>query len=224
MNLKEIGVLLASLYGVTILLMAYKYYNAKGGVFHVARLLVVKYILRFSSLLILLFLCYQVIVSKQVAQTQLNNKPVYLVAVSTTNSSLTWNNVRDKVNELSPNGQFGLIQFDPKTANWNQIIPNTNKDSFFNLIEHARDSPNLLLRKVFTGPVSLKLTADEFTILHNEGKRWTRENDLSSEDNFLSKNIFISWLQATYVPLYLVILLLALSFIDIVFPIKALKI
>lgn len=224
MNLKEIGILLVSLYGLTILLMGYKYYHAKGGVFQLTGLLIIKYILRFLSLVAILFLCYNVIISKQIAQKQINTKPKYLIAMSDKYSSLSWKEIKGKMIEMPQNGEYGLILFDKMNSKWNQIIPATNKDSFMNLLEHVEDAPLNSSKRVFEEPIPHHPKEDQFSILRYSGNTWSLDEGMISEDNFLSKNTFLSWVQASYVPLYLVILLLVFSFLDIVFPIKALKI
>ena len=224
MNLREIGILLASIYALTIFLISYKYYKAKGGVFKVSRLLFFKYVLRFLSLVIILVLCYNTVLTKQKALKLDNNKPRYLVTISSINSGLTWNNIRDKIIEMPPNGQYGLILFNTSSSHWEQIIPATNQDSFLNLLEHAQDAPIKLTKKIFPNRITYKAEDDQFSILQGTGNQWNLEEDRTKEDSFLSKNAFIGWIQASYVPLYLVILLLFFSFIDIVFPIKALRI
>lgn len=224
MNLREIGILLASIYALTIFLISYKYYKAKGGVFKVSRLLFFKYVLRFLSLVIILVLCYNTVLTKQKALKLDNNKPRYLVTISSINSGLTWNNIRDRIIERPPNGQYGLILFNTSSSHWEQIIPATNQDSFLNLLEHAQDAPIKLTKKIFPNRITYKAEDDQFSILQGTGNQWNLEEDRTKEDSFLSKNAFIGWIQASYVPLYLVILLLFFSFIDIVFPIKALRI
>lgn len=224
MNLREIGILLASIYALTIFLISYKYYKAKGGVFKVSRLLFFKYVLRFLSLVIILVLCYNTVLTKQKALKLDNNKPRYLVTISSINSGLTWNNIRDKIIEMPPNGQYGLILFNTSSSHWEQIIPATNQDSFLNLLEHAQDAPIKLTKKIIPNRITYKAEDDQFSILQGTGNQWNLEEDRTKEDSFLSKNAFIGWIQASYVPLYLVILLLIFSFIDIVFPIKALRI
>lgn len=224
MNLREIGILLASIYALTIFLISYKYYKAKGGVFKVSRLLFFKYVLRFLSLVIILVLCYNTVLTKQIAFKLDNNKPRYLVTISSINSGLTWNKIRDKIIEMPPNGEYGLILFNTSSSHWEQIIPATNQDSFLNLIEHAQDAPIKLTKKIFPNRITYKAEDDQFSILQGTGNQWNLEEDRTKEDSFLSKNAFIGWIQASYVPLYLVILLLFFSFIDIVFPIKALRI
>jgi len=224
MNLKEIGILLASIYTLTILLISYKYYKAKGGVFKVSRLLFFKYSLRFLSLLFIIILCYNAVISKQITLKSDSNKPRYLVTLSSINSSLTWNNLREKILEMPPNGEYGLIMFNTSNSQWEQIIPSTNQDSFLNLLDHAQDAPIKLTKKIYPDHITYKATNDHFSILHGAGNHWNLEEDRTKEGSFLSRNVFLSWIQASNVPLYLVILLLFLSFIDIVIPIKALRI
>jgi len=224
MNLKEIGILLFSLYIITVMLMAYKYYHARGSVFQISRALVFKYILRLLSLMTLLFLCYYTIISKQVTQSLENNKPKILVAISSNSSSLVWNNLREKVVEMSDNGDFRLVIFDEKQQKWNSVIPATNQESFINLIEHAQESTFLHPKTVFTESIPSIPGNDEFIIFTYKNKLWTNEESTSSKDSFFSKNVFVSWNQTPYVPLYLVILLLLFVFIDIVFSVKGLKI
>lgn len=224
MNLREIGVLLVFLYVLTVLLMTYKYYNAKGRVFQVSNWLVFKYLFRFLSFVSLLFICYNVILSHQTSQKQSNTKASYLIVVSAENSSITWKNIQNKILELPSDGEFGLLLFEPRLQKWVQIIPSTNQDSFLHLLEHAQESQWTQERRLFQEPISAQLNQDDFSILTYRRNHWENidSNTLSTNSN--AKNVFLGWVQSSNVPLYLVILLLVLTFIDIVFPIKALKI
>lgn len=224
MNLKELGVLLIGLYIVTILLIAYKYYKAKGGVYWISRVLVFKYILRFLSLIIILFLTYTTLVSKQTLASEINNKATNLVAVSSKSTSQTWDQVKNKVIEMSPNGEYELIVFEPQNAIWHCIIPATNKEAFINLIEHAKDTESVKPKRTFTGDLPFKPSTDQFGIFRLSGNKWINLEVTTSNDFFFTKNYANSWSQTAYVPLYLVILALFLVFIDIVFSVKGIKI
>jgi hypothetical protein len=224
MNLKEIGLLLVSLYVITAIMMAYKYYNAQGGVFSISRILVFKYFLRFIMLIILLFLSYNTLIFKQKNQTQLSNNSKILVAISSNCSGITWKKLQDKISEISPNGLFRLIRFDPLQQKWQSIIPETNHESFINLIEQSQESKFLQPKILFQEPLLYKPINDQFAIFSYQENHWIKEDLSNSEDRFFSKNVFNSLSQASYVPLYLVILLLVLVFIDIVFSVKGLKI
>ena len=114
--------------------------------------------------------------------------------------------------------------FDEKQQKWNSVIPATNQESFINLIEHAQESTFLHPKTVFTESIPSISGNDEFIIFTYKNKLWTNEESTSSKDSFFSKNVFVSWNQTPYVPLYLVILLLLFVFIDIVFSVKGLKI
>lgn len=224
MNLKEIGTLLTGLYGLTLLLMSYKYYHAKGGVFQLSGLLVFKYILRFLTLLAILLLCYNVLLNKQIAQIQVNNNPKYLVAISATYSSLNWNDLKENITELPPNAEYGLVKYNITLSKWEQIIPTTNQDSFINLLEHEQVNPVKAAKKMFVGTIDYNSLENQYSILRFSNNKWIQEQDLTTKDSILSKNAYLSWIQASYVPLYLVILILIFSFIDIVFTIKAFRI
>jgi hypothetical protein len=224
MNLKEIGVLLTGLYVVTLILISYKYYKAKGGVFQLSNFLLVKYSLRFVTLISLLFICFNTIEFNRLDQKQTEHKVRTLIAISNNNSSLTWNNIHDKVAEYSSNGEFGLIMFEPSNNKWVQIIPLTNQDSFLNLIEHGqaiRFGPSKI---IFSDNIRYKASKDQFALLNQVKTGWIVNNSTSNESLSLSKFDFISWIQTSNVPLYFVILIVFLSFFDIIFPINALKI
>jgi len=224
MNLKELGVLLLSIYVITSILIAYKYYMAKGGVYRISRVLVFKYILRFFVLALLLFLTYSTLILKQRISVEQNNKPKILVAVSSTCSNQTWDDLTAKVIEMSPDGTYQLVIYDQKISKWQCFIPATNRASFLSLIDHAKDNKIVYPKLNFEEKLIYKPSKDQFGIFTRQRNQWVNEDLTSSSEFFLSKNYFNSWSQTAYVPLYLVILLLLLVFIDVVFPTKGIKI
>jgi hypothetical protein len=224
MNLKELGVLLLSLYVITSFLIAYKYYISKGGVYSISRVLIFKYILRFFGLVTLLFLTYSTIILKQRVSVEQNNKPKILVAVSTNISNQTWDEITHKVVEMSPNGAYQLVVYDQRKANWQSFIPSTNRESFVSLIEHAKDAKFVYPKRNFEESLNYKPSKDQFGLLIYQRNKWVNEDLNSSSEFFLSKNYFNSWNQTAFVPLYLVILLLLLVLLDVVFPVKGIKI
>jgi hypothetical protein len=224
MNLKELGVLLLGLYVITSILIAYKYFIAKGGVYRISRVLVFKYILRFFGLLILLFLTYTTLVLKQRVSVEQNNKPNILVAVSSNCSNQTWDDITTKVVEMSPNGAYQLVVYDQRKGNWQSFIPATNRESFVSLVAYAKDLKFVYPKRNFEEKLNYKPSKDQFGIFTRQRNQWVIGDLTSSSEFFLSKNYFNSWTQTAYVPLYLVILLLLLVFIDVVFPTKGIKI
>jgi len=224
MNLKELGVLFIGLYVVTILLIAYKYYKAKGGVYWISRVLVFKYILRFVSLITILLLTYSTLVSKQTLASEINNKTAILVAVSSKSTSQTWDQIKNKVVEMSPNGAYELIVYEPQNSVWLSLIPATNKEAFINLLEHAQDTELLNSKRTFVGDLPFKPSNNQFAFFRASKSKWVNLEVTSSNDFFSAINYTNSWSQTAYVPQYLVILSLVLVFIDIVFSVKGIKI
>ena len=223
MNLKEIGVLITGLYVVTLILISYKYYKAKGRVFQLSNYLLIKYSLRFVTLISLLFICVNTLESNKINQNQTIDKERALVAISNTNSSLTWNNLRDKVAEYSSSGEYSLVMFEPTRNKWVLIIPPTNHESFLNLIEHGQVNRLSTSRIDYSDNIRYKAQKDQFAILNKVNNSWIINNSSINSGEFLSRYDYISWIQTSNVPLYFVILIMFISFIDIIFPIKALK-
>lgn len=224
MNLKELGVLFISLYVITSFLITYKYFIAKGRVYSISRKLVFKYILRFFGLITLLFLTFSTIILKQRVLVEQNDKTNILVAVSSESSNQTWNDIMKKVVEMSPNGTYQLVVYDQRSTNWQCFIPATNRESFVSLIDFAKDTKTMYPKRNFEGKLSYTPSNNQFSIFNYQNNQWVNDELTSSSEFFLSKNFFNSWSQAAFVPLYLVILSLLFVFIDVVFPVKGLKI
>lgn len=224
MNLKQLGVLFIGLYVITILLIAYKYYKAKGGVYWISRVLVFKYILRFISLIVILLLTYSTLISKQTLASEINNNNTILVAISSESTSQTWDELKNKVIELSSTSEYELIVYEPENSVGHYLIPATNKEAFVNLIEHAKDSRIENPKRTFSGILPFRPSTNQFGMFRLSGDKWINL-EVSTSNDFLSINNYASSSsQTAYVPLYLVILALILAFIDIVFSVKGIKI
>jgi hypothetical protein len=75
---------------------------------------------------------------KQTYSKSIQNEQCYLFGISKDASSLTWNQLQNKAQDMSSNSNLGLIVFDPLERQWMQVLPQTDQDSFLNLIEqHA---------------------------------------------------------------------------------------
>jgi hypothetical protein len=224
MNLKEIGILLVSVFFASSLLIGYKYYIAKGKVFHISRILIFKYTLRFILLLSFLLLCFYQLTIKQVTQNQSPTKSQHLFALSTTNSSLTWNSLKDKIEQMPVTDLYSLVIYNDQLDEWVQLIPSTNHDSFVNLIEHAQSISNLPTKNRMLIKVGKKPKSDEiieYSLLNNQ---WALADSSTSTTNLVSNNRIYDWLGSSYLKLYIVIFILVLLFIDIVFTVKSIKI
>ena len=224
MNLKEIGILLVGVYLASSLLIGYKYYIAKGGVFHISRILIFKYTLRFILLLSFLILCFYQLTIKQVTQNQSPTKSQHLFALSTKNSSLTWNSLKDKVGLMPISDRYSLVIYDSKLHEWVQLIPSTNHDSFLNLIEHAQPLTNLPSKNRIPRNVGKEPQPDEiveYSLLNNQ---WVLADSSASTTNLVSNNQLYDWLGTSYLKLYIIIFILVLLFVDIVFTVKSIKI
>ena len=130
MNLKEIGILLVSLYWASSLLIAYKYYRAMGGVFKISRLLIFKYIYRFILLVGFSVLCYYTTSIKPSSELNTSGNNSSMFAIASNSSSLTWKSLQAKVSELPKEGHYSLTMFMPKEQEWLQIIPRDTKSCF----------------------------------------------------------------------------------------------
>jgi len=224
MNLKEIGILLVSLYLASSLLIAYKYYRARGGVFKISRMLIFKYIYRFILLVGFSVLCYYTTSIKPSSELNTSSTNSSMFAIASNSSSLTWKSLQAKVNEMPEEGQFSLTMFAPKEQEWLQIIPTTNKDSFLQLIEHAHESQVIYPKLVLTDKLNRTPKEDQFVVYSLKNGHWEVEDNESNNSSFLSTNLLNSWIGASYVRFYLVILILFLLFLDIAFTAKAIKI
>lgn len=224
MNLKEIGILLLGIYGLTTLVIFYKYYQAKGGVFRVSRILILRYFFRFILLLALLFLCFYSIQIKQSTSNRSTSTPVSLLGIGANSSSMAWKSLQEKLKEMPDNRKYALIMYSESNRHWQQVIPATNYDSFVNLVEQG---PTKVLddhRLNFTEEIKQVPTNDqilEYTLIKN---RWEITSSDNKEHSLLSISIVDGWLGSSYLKFYLVILILLILFIEIVFTAKAIKI
>jgi len=224
MNLKEIGILLIGLFLGSSLLIAYKYYVAKGKVFQISRVLVFKYILRFILLISFLLLCFYAINLKQNKDSIGQKVGSTLFVISDNSSSLTWNSVKDKVNELPENASYSLVIYEQKAHLFLQVIPNTNRESFLNLIERANESSSMHPKRRFTDRLTTHPTVDQFEVFILNKHQWQSITNDMSNNSLFSTSSLNSWMGNSYLLVYLVILILVLLFIDIVFTAKAIKI
>jgi hypothetical protein len=224
MNLKEIGILLLSLYLASSLLIAYKYYKARGGVFKISRMLVFKYIYRFVLLVGICVLCYYTTSIKPSNELNTSGNNFSMFAIASNSSSLTWKSIHAKVSEMPKDGHYSLTMFMPKEQEWLQIIPSTNKDSFLQLIEHAHESQVIHSKLVITDKLNRIPKEDQFVLYSVKNGHWEVEDRELNNSSFLSTNLLNSWIGASYVRFYLVFLILFLLFLDIAFTAKAIKI
>jgi hypothetical protein len=223
MNLKEIGTLLVGLFLTTSMLMGYKYFLASKSVYQISRKLVLKYVLRFIILLILLPLCYYLLVSKQQATSQFFQKNNYLLAVSASNSNLTWKQISDELIEFPSNGEYGLVLYDSNNDNWKQLIPSTNKEAFLNLVENEIKLNRTEAKRPIFLPISFNPTTDQYRFYILKGDQWVSNTSTKITNSFFSLNLLGNWAQSIKVPLYLVILTIILIVIDILFSVKSFK-
>jgi hypothetical protein len=224
MNLKEIGILLIGLFLGSSLLIAYKYYVAKGKVFQISRVLVFKYILRFILLISFLLLCFYAINLKQNKDSIGQKVGSTLFVISDNSSSLTWNSLKDKVYELPENASYSLVMYEEKANLFLQVIPNTNRESFLNLIELANEPSLRHPKRRFTDRLTSHPKVDQFEVYVLNKNQWQTITNDSSHSSLFSTNSLNSWMGNTYLLVYLVVLILVLLFIDIVFTAKAIKI
>ena len=224
MNLKEIGILLIGLFLGSSLLIAYKYFVAKGKVFQISRVLVFKYILRFILLISFLLLSFYAINLKQNKDSIGQKVGSTLFVISDNSSSLTWNSLKDKVNELPDNATYSLLIYLQKENQFLQVIPSTNRESFLNLIERANESSLMHPKRRFTDHLTSHPKVDQFEVFILNKNQWQNITNDSSHSFLFSTSSLNSWMGNTYLLVYLVVLILLLLFIDIVFTAKAIKI
>ncbi len=223
MNLKEIGVLLVGIYLITSLLMAYKYYVAKGSVFKVSRFIVFRYLLRFVLLSAFMLLTFYSLQVKQIYSNSIQNKQEYLFGISKEASSLTWNKLQLKAKDMSENSTFGLIIYDTRENSWMQVIPQTDQDSFLNLIDqHALNPANIHHKKVEDIALT-KPKNDEILHLLKSKNKWGKVGEWQNSNSFLNAKELNNWITSSYLKIYLIILIVFLLFIDSVFTAKAIK-
>ena len=221
MNLKEIGVLLLGIYLITSLLMAYKYYVAKGSVFQVSRFVVFRYLLRFVLLSSFMLLTFYSLQLKQTYSNSVENKQDYLFGISQDASSLTWNQLQNKVQDMSENSTFGLILFDAKGKQWKLVIPQTDQDSFLNLIEQHTFNPTQFHHKKYEETDVAKPKIDEILHFQKSKNKLKKVGEIDSSNSLFNTSELNSWLTSSYIKIYLVILIVLLLFIDSVFTAKA---
>ena len=224
MNLKEIGILLVGLYLASSLIIAYKYYIARGKVFRVSRTLIFKYILRFILLIAFAMLGFYTLNVKQISQLKTADTHTMMFALAENSSSLTWIKLQDKVRELPEESRISLNMFMPKNQQWIQVIPLTNKDSFLHLVENGRELTLIYPKLTFSNNLSSLPKEDNFNFYTSRNGHWELVDQESKNTSFLSTDMLNSYIGSSYVRFYLVLLILFLLFIDIVFTAKAIKI
>ena len=224
MNLKEIGILLVGLYLASSLIIAYKYYIARGKVFRVSRTLIFKYILRFILLLNFAILCFYTLNVKQIIQLKTADSHTMMFAIAENSSSITWNKLQDKVRELPEECRISLNMFVPKNKQWVQVIPLTNKDSFLQLVENGHELTLMHPKLTLSDNLNSIPKEDNLNFYASRNGHWELVDQDSKNKSFLSTDMLNSYIGASYVRFYLVILILFLLFIDIVFTAKAIKI
>lgn len=223
MNLKEIGILLVGIYLITSLLMGYKYYVSKGSVFKISRFIVFRYLLRFILLSAFMLLTFYSLQVKQTYSNSIQSKQEYLFGISKDASSLTWNQLQLEVKEMNNNNTFGLIIYETKDGKWKQIIPQTDQDSFLNLVEEHALNKTQFQHINYVG-INLQKPKNE-EILHflKSKNKWESVGKLSATNSMFTTSKLNNWLTSSYVKIYLIILILFLLFIESVFTAKAIK-
>jgi hypothetical protein len=225
MNLKEIATLLICLFICSTLLIGYKYYIARGKVFKVSRLIILKYTIRLFLLLSLLSLCFYSIEFTNSANRTSEKVETIMFAISANASSLTWNNLQDDFKEMPKNSYFGLVLYNSKKDGFEKIIPYTNYESFLNLVEQTHSTSIHNQKHLFLEELRFKPADDQFITYRLQGTEWSFiSKDIKDNFLFSSKNTFTNWISNSFVKLYIVISILILLFIDIVFTTKAIKI
>jgi hypothetical protein len=225
MNLNEIGTLLISIFLCSTLLIGYKYYVARGKVFRVSRLILLKYSIRFFLLLSLLSLCFYSLDFNNTVKKSSEKVETILFAISANASSLTWNKLQDDFKEMPQNSYYILLLYNSKNDNFEQIIPSTNYESFLNLVEQPHTTSINHKKHLFLEELQFKPAEDQFISYRLQGTKWNFiTKDLQGNALFSSKSALSSWVSSSFVNVYIVITILLLLFIDIVFTTKAIKI
>lgn len=147
-----------------------------------------------------------------------------LFVISDNSSSLTWNSLKDKVNELPENVSYSLVIYEQKADLFLQVIPNTNRESFLNLIERASEFSSMHSKRRFTDRLTTHPTVDQFEVFILNKQQWQTITTDTRNDSLFSTSSLNNWMGNSYQLVYLVILILVLLFIDIVFTAKAIKI
>jgi len=225
MNLKEIGTLLISIFLCSTLLIGYKYFIARGKVFKVSRLLILKYSIRLLLLISLLSLCFYTIDLNNSINRSSKKVETIMFAISANASSLTWNKLQEEFKEMPKNGYYGLVLYNSKMDNFEQIIPSTNYESFLNLVEQTHTFSTNHKKIIFSDELRFKPADDQFINYKLQGADWSfMTKEIQGNSLFSSKGALSGWIGNSFVKVYIVISILLLLFIDIVFTTKAIKI
>jgi hypothetical protein len=224
MNLKEIGILLIGLFVGSSLLIAYKYYLARGKVFQISRVLVFKYALRFLLLNALLILCFHTITSKQNIDRESAKLGTTLFVISSNSSSLTWKSLAEKALIMPENGTYSLAIYEPRLNQFLQVIPATNHDSFLNLVERGNENTSQHTKRIMKDQFSSHPKEDQYDAFVSMNNHWQSISIEGNKSSVFFTDSINSWIKSSYVRIYLVILILLFLFIDIVFTAKAIKI
>ncbi|TBH73216.1 hypothetical protein [Aquirufa antheringensis] len=169
-------------------------------------------------------LCLYTINGKQNSDSLGQKAGSTLFVIANNSSSLTWNALRDKLNELPEKGNYSLGIYEGKRNEFFLVIPLTNKESFLNLLEQANGS-KLSHHKLVLTPTPPKHPAeDQFELFGLANDRWQATSIESNKSSIFSTNTLNGWIGGSYVRVYLVVLIVILVFIDSVFTAKAIKI
>ncbi|MEY2760625.1 MAG: hypothetical protein RLZZ96_525 [Bacteroidota bacterium] len=225
MNLKEIGTLLLCIFLFSTLLIGYKYYIARGKVFKVSRLILLKYSIRLLLLISLLSLCFYSLDEINSGNRSTEKVETIMFVISGNASSLTWNKLLDDFKQRPQSSYFGLVLYNSKRNFFEQIIPPTNYESFLNLLEQSHSTSFNHEKHIFQDQLRFKPADEEFISYRLQGTEWVFIRKDSQENSlFSSKNSLSTWIGNTFAKVYIVIAILFLLFIDIVFTTKAIKI
>ena len=225
MNLKEIGTLLLCIFLFSTLLIGYKYYIARGKVFKVSRLILLKYFIRLLLLISLLSLCFYSIDATNSGDKSREKVETIMFVISGNASSLTWNKLLDDFKQRSQSSNYVLVLYNSKGNFFEQIIPSTNYESFQNLLEQSHTTSFNHEKHIFQDQLRFKPADEQFLSYRLQGTEWEFiKKDFQGNSIFSSKNTLSTWIGNTFVKIYIVITILLLLFIDIVFTTKAIKI
>ncbi len=225
MNLKEIGTLLLCIFIFSTLLIGYKYYIARGKVFKVSRLILLKYSIRLLLLISLLSLCFYSLDAINSGKKTSEKEETIMFVISGNASSLTWNKLLDDFKQRPQNSNYTLVLYNSKSDFFEQIIPPTNYESFLNLLEQSHNSSLNHTKHKFSDQLRFKPADEQYISYRRQGSEWDFiKKDLQENSIFSSKNTLSNWIGNTFVKVYIVITILLLLFIDIVFTTKAIKI
>jgi hypothetical protein len=225
MNLKEIGTLLLCIFLFSTLLIGYKYYIARGKVFKVSRLILLKYSIRLLLLIFLLSLCFYSLDAINSGKKTSEKEETIMFVISSNASSLTWNKLLDDFKQRPQNSNYALVLYNSKINFFEQIIPPTNYESFLNLLEQSHTSSINHNKHKFLEQLRFKPADEQYISYKRQGSKWEFiKKDIQENSIFSSKNTLSTWIGNTFVKVYIVITILLLLFIDIVFTTKAIKI